>query len=248
MNPGFQDYEKKMEPARQRFANNPALASVLAPTTDTELLELFLLYFSSLGVRMTEPVEGWIREAAERCEAIGLADIGRSLRGHAAAESGHHLMMVADTRALVERWNSRHDHHYDADRLLSRPPSPGARHYIQVHENVIRGKTPYAQLALEYEIEMLPLRYGPPLVSQWVSRLGEEILGCLSFITEHIELDVGHTKFNSKQLEKLIERMPDSVPSLVAAGSEVLDAYGEFLADCVRLAEADHESAPATGS
>ena len=232
----FAEYERRMEPARNRFAASPTLAAVTAADIDSLLLELFLLNFAATGVRMTEPVEGWIRRASQRCEELGDAELGRALRGHAAAEAGHHLMMIRDTRALVDRLNARHTPPLDADQLLAAPVARGAQRYIEVHEKVIEGPAPFAQVALEYEIEMLPVQYGPTMVTSWVNRLGREILGSLSFITEHIELDVGHTKFNSRQLEGLLERNPEALPALVSAGTDVLDAYGQFISDCLDLA------------
>jgi len=230
------EYEQQMEPARSRFAENPTLAVLTAADIDPLLLQLFLLNFASMGVRMTEPVEGWILRAAERCQELGDAELGRALRGHAAAEAGHHLMMVRDTESLAARLNSRYALALDARQLLAAPPGKGAARYIRVHEEVIEGPTPYVQVAVEYEIEMLPVRYGPPLVAAWVARLGEGILKCLEFITEHIELDVGHTKFNARQLERVLERNPAALPAMVAAGTNVLNAYGEFLSDCLQSA------------
>jgi hypothetical protein len=230
------EYEEQMQPARKRFADSPTLGAVTGPDGDPLLLELFLLYFSAMGVRMTEPVEGWIRRGAQRCEELGYADLGRSLRGHAAAEAGHNLMMVRDTHALTARLNARYSLALDAESLLNAPPGAGAARYIEVHERVIAGQAPFAQVALEYEIEMLPVRYGPAMVAACAGRLGQDILGCLSFITEHIVLDVGHTKFNSRLLETLLERDLGIVSMIVAAGTDVLDAYGQFLTDCLELA------------
>jgi hypothetical protein len=59
----------------------------------------------------------------------------------------------------------------------------------------------------------------------------------MSFVTEHIDLDIGHTHFNAQQLSKLIDLLPEGLPSLVAAGEAALDAYAQFLTDCVELAE-----------
>lgn len=231
---GFLEYERRIEPARQRFAANPTLAELTAADIDPFLLELFLLNFAAMGVQMTEPVEGWIRRAAQRCAELGDPVLAQALQGHAAAEAGHHLMMIHDTHALVARINARHSCRLDAGELLEAPPCPGAAHYIRVHERVIGGPVPFGQVALEYEIEMLPLRYGPTMLSAWVACLGREILECLSFITEHIELDVGHTKFNARQLEQLLERNAAVLPTLVEDGEEVLEAYGIFLTDCLK--------------
>jgi hypothetical protein len=66
---------------------------------------------------------------------------------------------------------------------------------------------------------------------------GPEILSSLSFVSTHIDLDVGHTHFNERELAKLIDSAPESLTALVAAGTAALDAYAEFLRDCVALAE-----------
>src|ERR1700746_3375407 len=125
-------------------------------------------------------------------------------------------------------------------KLLNQAPTPGVLHYCKVHEDNIAGDTPYAQIAIEYEVEMLPLRYGELLLTRCVEMLGAEILPCLSFVTEHIYLDVGHTNFNARVIAKLIDLYPSSMPALVSAGTAALDAYAQFLGDCTELA--DHDS------
>jgi hypothetical protein len=100
-------YEDAMAPARASFATNPALSAISEAGIDPRLLEAFLINFSARGVRITEPVERWLEKAAERCTAVGLPVIGQSLRGHAPAESGHHLVMTADTHTPISRRNAR---------------------------------------------------------------------------------------------------------------------------------------------
>jgi hypothetical protein len=68
---------------REHFAIGPGLTAILSPTIDPTLLELFLVHFCAMGVHMTEPVEGWIHRAGERCKVLGLEDLGRALKGHA---------------------------------------------------------------------------------------------------------------------------------------------------------------------
>jgi hypothetical protein len=185
---------------------------------------------------MTEPVEGWIRRAGVRCAELGLDGLAQALFRHAKAESDHHLMMLADLCKLTSRWNSRRTPSVNADALIKEALSPGALHYCALHETNIAGPTPFAQLAIEYEIEMLPLRYGESVVSRCVEVLGVDVLSCLSFVTEHMTLDIEHTKFNARQLTKLIDLNPETMPSLIAAATSALDAYGRFLADCAELA------------
>src|SRR6202035_921232 len=170
--------------------------------------------------------------------------LAEALTRHAKAEAGHHLMMIADLRSLAGHWNSGHTPRVDADELLRIPLSFGASRYCQVHEDNIAGSTPYAQIAIEYEIEQLPLRYGGLFLARCMEIFGPEILPSLSFVTEHIDLDIGHTHFNAQQLSKLMDLVPESLPSLVAAGSAALDAYAQFLTDCVELAENHCQSSP----
>jgi len=238
MNPAtsLERYNQLLKPARDRFEASVGL-NTLRSNNDPRLLEAFLLYFSAIGAQMTEPVEGWIRRAASRCAALGLFDLAEALNRHAKAEAGHHLMMIADLRSLAGHWNSRHTPAVDADQLLHTIPSYGASRYCLVHEENIASDTPYAQIAIEYEIEQLPLRYGGLFVARCLEIFGPEILSSISFVTEHIDLDIGHTHFNAQQLSKLIDLLPECLPSLVDAGGAALDAYAQFLTDCVELAE-----------
>jgi hypothetical protein len=205
----------------------------------------FRRVYSELSTRATmrKPTYSHPRRAAERCATIGLADVALALNGHAQAEAGHHLMLRADVRSLAARWNARREPVVDADKLLSQTLSPGVVRYRKVHEENIAGDTPYAQVAIEYEVEMLPLRYGQLLLTRCVETLGAEILPCLSFVTEHIVLDVGHTNFNARIIASLIELIPWSMSALVSAGSAALDAYAQFLGDCVQLADRDSRKA-----
>ncbi len=232
----LEEYNLLLAPARQRFEASHGL-NVLRSNKDPRFLEAFLLHFCAIGAQMTEPVEGWIRRAASRCSELGFSDLGEALTRHAKAEAGHHLMMIADLRSLANHWNSRHTPRVDADELMRIPPSFGARRYCCVHEDNIAGSAPYAQIAIEYEIEQLPLHYGELFVARCLEIFGPEILSSLSFVTEHIDLDIGHTQFNAQQLSKLIDLIPEGLPSLVAAGTAALDAYAHFLADCVELAD-----------
>ena len=122
--------------------------------------------------------------------------------------------------------------------LLAGPATPGVVRYRELHETVIAGETPYCQLAIEYEIEMLSIAHGKALIANCVARLGKDIVHGLSFLEEHIEVDAGHTKFNAAELGRLVDRHPSFVQPLVAAGSSALDAYSMFLDDCAAGAAA----------
>ena len=232
-------YDQLLAPARQRFDRHPTIEALFRSALEPLILERFLIYFSALGVGMTEPVEGWIRRAGRRCGELGLSDLARALEAHAHQEANHHLLMQADTHRLVDRWNEKHEPRLDAAALLALPPTLGVTGYRELHENVIAGTAPHGQLAIEYEIEMLSVSYGPALIQRCSDVSGAEILEGLSFLRDHVELDAGHTHFNRLQLSRLLAQRPELLDGLVAAGSSALDAYVMFLHDCFRLACGD---------
>lgn len=229
-------YEARVQPARDRFPHHRGVAALLFDDIDRETFHRLMLHFCALGAQMTGPVEGWILRAGERCETLGLADLGRALRGHSRAEAGHDQMMVRDTEALVDRWNQQYRPRFEARQLLSQAVTPGVRAYCDVHERTIEGPAPFAQIAVEYEIEQLPLRYGRELIGRCTELLGADVVPCLSFLTEHVELDIGHTKFNHLQLTRFLEAHPEHVEQLADAGARALEAYAAFLDDCADLA------------
>lgn len=231
-------YEPRIHAARTQFVSNSAVSAIIAPDMEPIVLELFFIYYNALGVNMTEPVEGWIHRAGVRCEEIGLTELGRSLRAHAKHEAGHHLMMIEDTQNLVAYWNKRHSLTLDADQLLAQPMTPSVVRYRQLHEDVIASDAPFGQLAIEYEIEGLSVSYVPHLMDQCARLVGPTVVEALSFLQEHVEIDVAHTQFNNRQLEQFLTQYPEYVTPLVNAGAAALDAYAGFLNDCLDLAKA----------
>jgi hypothetical protein len=239
-------YAPRIAAARQRYASTIG-ARLTDPDMPPAVLERFLIEFCATGVRMTEPVEHWIRRAGARCIEVGLDRLGRSLEKHAAHEANHHLMMIADTRRLVERWNARRDPELDADSLLDQGPTPATDAYSKLHEDVVVGDSPFCQLAIEYEIEGLSTTLGPPLMEQCKRLLGPSITDGLSFLAEHIEIDQGHTLFNERQLDKLLDDEPNFAEPLIRAGSAALEAYGAFLEECLRVALNECENSGTRG-
>jgi hypothetical protein len=239
-----QSYELAVEDARRQFARDPNLVALLDSPIERDELERFLICFSALGVQMTQPVEHWIARAGQRCIDLGLAQLGAALKAHARHEADHHLMMVEDVRVLVERRNSRLGSDLSADALVARPATPGIQSYVKLHEDVIAGPAPFAQLAIEYEIERLSVGFGGRFVRICVDRLGKEALRGMSFLQEHVALDVGHTKLNQAELGKLLAAHPDFVADLAAAGRSALGAYASFLGDCFGVARELEQARP----
>lgn len=236
-------YERDIAPARARFADHRWVASYITAPPDPDVLERFLIYYCALGFQMTRPVEGWIRRAGERCIALGVGELGHALLRHARHEAGHEQLMASDARSLIDRRARAGRSRLDAERLLALPPTPGIDRYVRLHEDTIAGDTPAGQIAIEYEVERLSVTFGGAFIGRCIEALGPDVRQCLSFLEDHVELDVGHTRFNANQIERVLARSPELLPGLVAAGGAALDAYAAFLDDCARLAESAEPAA-----
>jgi hypothetical protein len=231
-------YDEAVTPARERLAQS-AVFEALAPGIDRDTLVLFLMNFSSWGVGMTQPVEGWIRRAGEATQRAGMEKLGRTLATHAKAEANHHEMMIADLKVLVRDWNRTHARQLDVDALLARPLPRGVHIYQLLHESTISGDMPFCELAIEFEIESMSLRVGPPWLDQCRRVLGAGADESLTFVKEHVELDVAHTAFNDRQLVEVLAVRPDSLARMADTGAAALDAFSIFFADCLDQAKAD---------
>ncbi len=233
----LKQYEESMRTAREEFAQSRGVQTILSPSANPKWLHRFLIEWCALGVQVTRPVDGWIRRAGQRCIEIGAGEIGSSLIKHAEHEAGHDLMFVDDTHALVESYNATYGESLSAQELLAQDPTPGMRDYIDLHEETIKSETPFAQVAIELEIEGLSVREVPQMMAQFGRVLGEDTLNKLSFLQEHVALDVGHTAINEAMLSRLLSERPEALPLLVKTGARALSAYAQFLQDCVDNAE-----------
>ncbi len=238
-------YAPRIARAREMIKSAPIVDRLLAPDVEPKVLERFLIEYCSLGVQITEPVERWIARSGERCIALGLTDIGTALASHAAHEADHHLMFIEDTKKLVARWNARHGQELDANALIGRGATRAMQHYIQLHEETIVSNTPFAQVAIELEIERLSVVLLPDLLAQFKRVLGPEVLASLSFLGEHAALDVGHTHLNTRMMDTLLTQRPESAADLARVGAEALFIYMAFFEECWGLASRACHSAPA---
>jgi hypothetical protein len=239
----LEPYEAALASARTRFGAGRFARSLLGGDVSHRTFERFLLWFAALGVQMTRPVPGWIRRAGARCREAGFEAVGEALVEHARHEEGHDVLFANDVRALAARWNTRRSPLVDAERLLAHPPTAGVSGYVALHERTIAGPAPYAQLAIEYEIEQLSVAWGPRLLAVAREVLGADVETCMTFALDHVRLDVGHTQWNRARLERLLGSRPDVMDAMVDAGSEALDAYSAFLDDCIDLATREAETA-----
>lgn len=223
-------YDPLLVEARERLGSDLILAKLASPSIDPTTFHRFLIEYSARSVAMTEQVDSWIRRAGERCNALGVPSIGAELEKHAHHEEGHHLMLIEDTKNLVEVWNREYPTaELDPEQLIAQPLAPATQAYIDLHEDVIKGEHPYAQVAIELEIEGLALSWAPEFVANVKGVLGDLVHGKLSFLHEHIALDVGHTAFNRRLMNKLLELRGGDVEQIADAGKRALHTYLDFL-------------------
>lgn len=252
-------YDPLVEHGREAFHGSRVVRSIAYGMLRRLELEALLISFCALGVHVTTPVAHWIERSGRACLDRGHHSLGLALMRHAEHEIGHGAMLEADARTLIDHWNRAvqggtrlgHDRHepvrttIDADTLLASSPTEGIRRYVELHESIIDGDSPFAQLAIEYEIEMLSTTLGVALIDRIERLCGPRLLERLTFITHHVELDEGHTAFNRRHLAQFLARQPDAAAVMADAGVRALRAYRIFLADCHRLSfellEADQE-------
>ena len=234
---GFAEYERRLRRARTAFANRPAISLLEnGGAANQQMLHRFLICFALYGTSMTRPVEHWIRLAGAECETAGFEKLGKRLQQHAAHDAGHHQLRVADFWALIEDWNRRNQTPIDAVGLSQSKPLPAAAAYRDLHERTIAGTTPYAQIAIEYEIEALSVRHGTNLLAAANSFGATGIAGGLSFLREHVTVDAAHTEFNRREIDALLKTHPACLPSLVEAGGAALSIYGDFIEQWLQAA------------
>jgi hypothetical protein len=186
---------------------------------------------------MTRDVPNWIEMAGLAAESKGYSELGKMLRAHAEHEMGHHMMMEQDTENLVNWWNERFDMHLSSAAIFSQGELPAVAAYRQLHLDLIE-QAPFAQIAVEYEIERLSVEDGPKLFRKVISKLDLQVVKCLSFLSEHVAIDAGHTRLNKRALNRLIQEHPETLEGLVQYGSAALDVYASFLEACFQRARA----------
>gem|GEM_PF-630233 len=227
------EYEARVTVAREALVSSPSVQELLSGRLDETTFLAFLIEHASRSVAMTRPVESWIYRAGVRCEVMGLEAVCKDLKKHAKAEAGHDAMLVSDTAILVDVWNRRYpSHRMDAQALLSRPPTAANLAYEAMHEEVIRSDRPYRQVAIELEIERLSVSAGTGFLARAQELMGEAAHG-LSFLSEHVRLDVGHTVFNEHLMERLLAVEPQAGLPLARTGVQALAIYQDFAEECL---------------
>ena len=191
-----------------------------------------MLHLYSKGIRMTEPVPYWIKRAGIRSSEEGYPKVGKALAMHAEHEQDHHILYRNDFAKLQELWATR-----SSETLTFNPAfdtgNKAVRDYIMLHEDLINGPYPYCQVAVELEIEGVSETIGKQIVSHMTDVFGLECFEAMSFITEHAEIDVGHTRFNRGLLSELLKQENVNIEALTATGEKALSIFGAYIVESI---------------
>lgn len=232
------EYQKRCELARQEFAQRPVVKEIFAEEVEPKLLELFMIHWSALSAGLTEPIPVYLERAGERCKNMGFQTMAEFFYEHEEEEDGHDNWAIEDVEKLVKSWNQENsDFPLDAKKLLDNKMSPAVKRYHKLHEGAIEGDSPWAELAIDVEIELFSATYGPILVQKWVNCMGEDSLSNISFLHKHVLADVGHSETNFEVVDTFITQHPESIDNLVETGTKALNCYADFLEDAMNYAK-----------
>ncbi|MBD2533633.1 hypothetical protein H6G97_30415 [Nostoc flagelliforme FACHB-838] len=232
------EYQRRCEPARKEFASRKVVKEIFTEGVEPKLLKLFMIHWSALSAGLTEPIPAYLKRAGERCEEEGLKEMAEFFYQHEEEEEGHDNWATEDVKKLVDTWNLEEPKfHIDSKELLNHKMSPAVKRYHQLHERVIEGDSPCAELAIDVEIELISTTYGPLLLKSWVESMGQDSLPSISFLYEHVRADVGHTETNFQVVHKLLAQHPEYTDILVETAGDALNSYADFLDDAMNYAK-----------
>jgi hypothetical protein len=232
------EYQRRCEPARKEFSVRKVVREICTENIDPKLLKLFMIHWSALSAGLTEPIPNYLQRAGQRCEEKGLKEMAEFFYEHEEEEEGHDNWATEDVKKLVEAWNREEPNfQLDSKELLNEKMSPAVKRYHQLHEHVIEGNSPWDELAIDVEIELISTTYGPLLLKNWIDCMGQDSLPSISFLHEHVRADVGHTETNFEVVHKLLAQHPEYTDTLVKTAGDALNSYADFLDDALNYAK-----------
>lgn len=229
----FTKYNELAQPERAHLLKSAGINHFMTETSHKKL-HAYLLAWTCFSIKMTEQVESWITRSGESCQKKNFNLVGERLKYHASQEAEHDNLLKNDLKFLIQKWNDYYsDQLTEADILKIGAPL-FTNEYVNLHENTINGEHPYTQVAIEYEIERISIMFGPFIIENIIYTLGSSFNAGITFLTEHVLLDQGHTKFNIDLLEKCFTSGAD-LDQLINTGRKALQIYAGFLNDCMKI-------------
>jgi hypothetical protein len=223
-------YELEIEPARQRVKGREELRELISPTVERDRLHAFLIQWASLSVQLQEPLELFLAEASRRCASHGETKLALELLHIALEAIEIYRMLADDARALAQLWNGRRLPHLDMTSLLTQPVTPAIRRIHEHDRQLVLGADPWAQLASAFEIYTLLASMADRTLAHATGLLGEEARAGLRSLNTLAQRHASSTM--TRAMGTFLTGNPERLEVMVAAGTQTLEHYGEFLAEC----------------
>ena len=204
-------YETALAVPRLAVTRDLSLAMLTSPGCQTQLFARWLLRFSAHSVTLTRELEH--RDCVKSAVAEGIHAIDRWLVDH--------LHSHADIASLL-----------DAQLLAS------ARRYVFLHEDTAAGSEPRCRAAIQYEFAQLWLGIGPDLLHNCDRTFGADARYHAA-ITEQVDLAGKRFPIKRRYVTDSLNEARTLLPAMIDTGQQALALYSAFLAECLRLADAD---------
>lgn len=151
-------------------------------------------------------------------------DLAKRIYRHSSAEHGHHELALDDLRALGA----------DVSGIPEGRPLPTTEALIAFAVYHVQHRNPLAYLGYVYHLEMLPAALGPVLIDQ-LKAIGVPP-EAMSFLTEHVQADEGHTRWMADYLKETVDSRDDfdAVRHGAVATSKLHGLMLEGVVDSVR--------------
>lgn len=202
-----------------------------------QMIYLTLISFSSIGAKMVESAEYWLRTWSGQLLAQGYNELGESYRHHADEEVGHDVWHRRDVGALAEMYRSRFGGRINTDKVLNMGNSPCVGAYRHLSESEISGPSTILSLAELYETEIMALELAPNFIRYCVGELGFGILKGLGFLRGHVIADADHIRENIEQLNTLLANEPQRLHELIEVGIQTNQIYADYFKELVAMAD-----------
>lgn len=226
-------YQNCMVEARVAFANR---INKLIKKANAENLGFFLVYYASLGAVIHESMEKILKKASKRCQKMDYTDLANALDAQARLESDQCNEMKSDTKAWVDWWNQKQGLNLLAKDYLRHPTMPSMQAYLDLHEDIIKHQSPFAELAVGYEIQRTQMVHSFSLIKLAIFKLGMAALRKLRFVQRAAKFNMNRP-LNKQMLMTFLATQPAALSVMTEKSAAALSAYGDFIEDCFKLAE-----------
>ena len=234
MSQSMQQYQNLLVEPRVEFAN---LVNRLMSRSQLNTLEFFLLHHCVLGRLMTEQIGDWLNAAVNKSDALGYGELSRSLAEYRDIGFKRHELLGKDLPLLLQWINRRHQIELVSSYFHKKSVSEGVKKFLKLHEQVLKGKQPYRELAIQYEMERITMVHGYTLIQWCKLRFGKSVLRNLSAFRYQIKNNQQRTIILEQIQKQFIKKHPEVVDDMIEASVATLECYARYLVDCFDLAE-----------